>query len=106
MKLSKNVRDKVAFDIFSTSDTHQALSDKYKVSRSLISSIAVEYNLQRRKRNNQSRSPQKGRRSPVRSDIETVNWTHDDDLIMKRIERRESKIVEEIHRLVNAAINL
>ena len=106
MKLSKNVRDKIAFEIFSSTVTHQSLADKYKVSRSLVSTIAVEYKLQRHERTCQAKSPQKGRKVAVQNDIETVNWTHDDALIMKRIERREAKITDEIHRLVGAAVNL
>lgn len=106
MRLSKNVRDKIAFEIFSSKATHQSLATKYKVSRSLVSTIAVEYKLQRRERTDQTKAPQKTRAATIQNDIETVNWTHDDTLIMKRIERREAKIADEIHRLVDAAVNL
>jgi transposase len=102
--LTENVRYKIAFEIFSTTKSHEIIAGDFNVSRSTVSTIAREFKLQRRPLGGH------GNRSSIKSparkhDIETVNWTYDDSLILARIERRKEAIRLEVNRLVDAAIN-
>lgn len=101
-RLTDNVRAKIAFDIFSTNMTHLEIANKYNIARSTVSNIAREFNLQRH-RSRPGNHSSASRRKHKKSDIDTVNWTFDENLVLKRIQRREEKISKEIHRLIKAA---
>lgn len=101
-RLTDNVRAKIAFEIFSTAKTHEEIAKKFNIARSTVSNIAREFNLQRHS-TRPGNSSSSSRRKHKKADIDTINWTFDEDLILKRIHRREEKIVKEIHRLVKVA---
>jgi transposase len=103
-KLSKNVREKIAFEVFVTTKSHRKIAEKYNISRSLVSSIASEFGVNRREWNGANRPKGSKSESYEVHDIETVNWTFDDNLIIKRIERRKESIEKEINRLKRAII--
>lgn len=105
VKLTETVKKKIAFAIFSTNKTHAQIASEFGISRSKVSQIAGEYKLQRKATGGHGGGNYTGTKHK-KNDIETVNWTFDDALILKRIQRRHDNIQHEINKLVNAATKL
>lgn len=106
--LTENVQKKIAFEVFATDKTHQEIADEFGgIHRSTVTHIAKKYNIQRYPGRGANGGRPLGQYGKYElKDIETINWTFDDELILERIKRREDNLHNEINRIIKAAINL
>jgi transposase-like protein len=99
--LTKNVKQKIAFEVFTTNKTHMEIATEFGVARPTVSRIAGEFKLQRTATKGPGR-PLGSKSSNInQNDIDTVNWTFDDKLIEQRIKRREKRILNEVQGIIN-----
>lgn len=84
MKLTQNVRDKIALRILKNKETHKQISEIFGVSRQLVTKIAQEYKI--------PRTPPKGKVGSYtypprsRADIRKVNDKFDIEYRLLKVE--------------------
>lgn len=96
-RLTESVRGKIAFEVFRSNDTYTEIAERFGISRTTVKKIADEYDVARVFKSKPSGFTKNMTKAPYNRNIETINWTFDDNLIKERIRRRESVLITTVH---------
>lgn len=117
-RITDEVRAQIAFEVFRTTEANRKnfrngsytkIGAKFGCSRVTVCNIAKEFNVDRGCEPAEHLVP--GYKGPKgegsqNQDVSTINWTFDSELKLKRVKRKETALVEQVHDSMSALAKL